>query len=74
MFSVRQKQIIAEAVEKVLLELDHPEMPKEKPHFVLLVDGKEVWSWAEIKPNWAFTAENPPSVNPHNERQDTAND
>lgn len=54
MFSAREKQMIAAAVEKALLEIDHPEMPKERPDFKLHVDGKESWSWADIEPNWKY--------------------
>ena len=67
MFSLKEKQFIASEIEKLLLSLDHPEMPKEKPMFVLKVNGKEDWSWAEIKPNWTFGIDNPPIVNPFNE-------
>lgn len=52
MFSVNEKRVIASMIEKILLDLDHPEMPKEKPKFTLHVEGKEDWSWADIKPNW----------------------
>ena len=51
MFSVKEKQKIAEVLEKTLLELNHPEMPKEKPFFKLHVKGKEEWSYADIEPN-----------------------
>lgn len=51
MFSTEEKQKIAEVVEEVLLSFNHPEMPQEKPNFKLHVDGKEDWSWADIKPN-----------------------
>lgn len=57
MFSMKEKQMIAAAVEKVLLEIDHPEMPKERPVFKLHVDGKESWSWADIEPNWRYESE-----------------
>jgi len=67
MFSLKEKQLIADKIEGLLLSLDHPEMPKDKPKFKLYVAGKEAWSWAEIKPNWAFTPENPPEINPWNE-------
>jgi hypothetical protein len=67
MFSLKEKQHIAAEVEKLLLSLNHPEMPKERPEFTLNVRGKEGWSWAEIGPNWTFTPENPHSVNPFNE-------
>jgi hypothetical protein len=67
MFSVKEKQYIAREVEKLLLGLNHPEMPKENAGFTLMVVGKEGWSFAEIKPNWTFTVDNPPKVNPFNE-------
>lgn len=54
MFSSKEKQMIAEAIEKVLLEINHPEMPTERPNFKLFVEGKESWSWAEILPNWKY--------------------
>lgn len=67
MFSLEEKQHIALELEKILLNLKHPEMPKEKPMFTLHVDGKEEWSWADIKPNWSFGKDSPPKVNPFNE-------
>lgn len=63
MFSIKEKQKIAAAIEKVLLEIDHPEMPKEKPKFKLHVDGKESWSWADIEPNWTY--EDRPATTTH---------
>jgi len=54
MFSTSEKQHIAAEIEKLLLSLNHPEMPKEKPGFFLHVDGAENWSWANIIPNWRF--------------------
>ena len=67
MFSVKEKQYIASAIEKILLELKHPEMPKEKPNFKLHVDGVGQMSWADIEPNWKFGPDNPPGINPFNE-------
>ena len=67
MFSVDQKKQLAASIEKLLLDIKHPEMPTEQPSFTLHVDGKESWSWADIKPNWMFGEANPPSVNPYNE-------
>ena len=67
MFSMKEKQYIAAEIEKLLLSLNHPEMPKDHPGFVLNVVGKEEWSWAEIKPNWIFDEKNKPGVNPWNE-------
>lgn len=68
MFSMKEKKQIAAEIEALLLKLDHPEMPKEKPRFHLRVDGKEGWSFAEIDPNWTFGEEKPPAVNPFNEK------
>ena len=66
MFSVAEKRLIAQAVERVLLDLKHPEMPTVRPKFLLHVDGKESWSWADIEPNWTFD-DRQPGVNPWNE-------
>ena len=57
MFSLAEKKRIAEAVEKVLLEIAHPEMPTERPEFKLHVDGKKSWSRADIDPNWKYENE-----------------
>ena len=67
MFSVRQKREIAEAVQRILRETQHPELPKGEIQFSLHVDGAQAWSWADIRNNGAVLA---PGVNPHNERQD----
>lgn len=67
MFSQTEKKMIAQKVEELLLSLNHPEMPKERPMFHLRVDGKESWSWAEIAPNWTFDGK-APGVNPWNEK------
>ncbi len=67
MFSVKQKQQLAAGIEKLILDIGHPEMPTEKLNFHLSVIGKEPWSWAEIKPNWMFDENNKPGINPHNE-------
>jgi len=68
MFSIKEKRYIAEQIEKLLLSLNHPEMPKEKPVFKIHVDGKESWSWADIEPNWVFDdGKKTPGMNPFNE-------
>lgn len=67
MFSMEQKQEIAAEIEKLLLSFNHPEMPSDKPIFVLTVNGIKAWSWAEIKPNWIFSDDHPPGVNVFNE-------
>ena len=67
MFSLKEKKQIADKIENLLLGLNHPEMPGEKPRFHLRVDGKESSSFAEIDPNWTFSKANPPGVNTFNE-------
>ena len=67
MFSKKEKQYIAQEIEKVLLSIDHPEMPKEKPQFKIHIDGAESWSWADIEPNWTYKNKEP-GVNPWNEK------
>lgn len=51
MFSHRQKREIADAVQKVLRDTNHPELPAGEIQFSLHVDGAEDWSWADIKNN-----------------------
>lgn len=68
MFNVAEKRHIADEIEKLLLSLNHPEMPTEKPRFKLHVDGKESWSWADIEPNWVFDdGHKEAGANPFNE-------
>lgn len=68
MFSIQQKRDISDAVQKILRDTQHPELPTEgEITFNLKVIGAESWSWAEIKNNAAVTN---PSVNPHNEAMD----
>jgi len=64
MFSVDQKRAISAAVQDVLRNTNHPELPAGEIKFHLHVDGAESWSWADIKNNGSV--ENP-SVNPWNE-------
>lgn len=66
MFSQAEKRMIAAKIEELLLGLNHPEMPKEKPKFSLHVEGAKGWSWADIEPNWTFEKE-APGINPWNE-------
>ena len=51
MLSQQEKNKIAEEIEKVLLSLNNPEMPKEKPAFCLCVLGKDGYS-EDIYPSW----------------------
>jgi hypothetical protein len=68
MFSVKQKRQIADAVQQILRETNHPELPTGEISFHLHVDGAENWSWANIKNNGAVTTL---GVNPWNEAQDS---
>ena len=67
MFSMQQKQEIANAIQKILRETNHPELPDKEIQFHLHVDGAESWSWADIKNNGSVKAYTP---NPYNERND----
>jgi hypothetical protein len=54
MFSVQQKREIAEAVQTILRNTNHPELPQgEEIQFLLHVKGAEDWSWANIRNNGA---------------------
>jgi len=64
MFSVKQKRRISEAVQKILRETLHPELPDSEIQFLLHVNGAEDWSWADIKNNGACVD---PAFNPFNE-------
>jgi len=66
MFSKNEKIYLAGEIEKLLLGLHHPEMPSMKPEFLLHVDGKESWSWADIEPNHHFENKEP-GINKFNE-------
>ena len=71
MFSVSQKRKIGDAVQQILRDTNHPELPNGEISFSLHVDGAESWSWADIKNNGAVKN---PSINGWNETQDTKND
>jgi len=66
MFSVAQKRAIADAVQRILRETNHPELQAGEIAFTLHVSGAEDWSWAEIRNNGAVKV---PDVNPWNEAQ-----
>ena len=70
MFSVQQKRDISDAIQKILRDTDHPELPDHEIRFAIHVEGEAAWSWALIKNNGAVSS---PGVNPHNEAQDPAN-
>ena len=66
MFSVKQKREIAEKVQNILRETNHPELPPGEIQFKLYVNGLTEMSWADIRNNGAIPF---PSVNPWNEAQ-----
>ena len=66
MFSVAQKRAIADAVQKILRDTGHQELPASEIQFQLVVKGAESWSWADIRNNGAVPL---PGVNPWNEKQ-----
>ena len=71
MFSIKQKRDIADKIQKILRDTNHPELPtKEEIRFRLHVDGAESYSWADIQNNGAITN---PDINPWNEEQDNSN-
>jgi len=67
MFSVKQKREIADKVQKILRETNHPELPENEIQFELNVMGSSSMSWAIIRNNGNVLN---PTVNPHNELQD----
>ena len=67
MFSVREKRMISEAIQRILRSTRHPELPADEIQFRLLVQGAAESSWAAINNNGAVPK---PAVNDHNERQD----
>lgn len=69
MFSLRQKREIAKAVQGILRETNHPELPQGEIQFLLHVRGAESWSWADIRNNGAVGADTV-GINPWNELQD----
>ena len=53
MLSLELKQKIAEYVQQLLAETNHPELPDGEIQFLLHVDGAKDWSWANIRNNSA---------------------
>lgn len=61
MFSVRQKREIADKIQQLRRETNHPELPQGEISFHLHVQGAASWSFADIKNNGSVveTVENP---------------
>ena len=70
MFSVAEKRSISEAVQTILRETNHPELPTGEIDFLLHVEGAKAWSWADIRNNGAVMDS---GVNQWNERQEEKN-
>lgn len=70
MFSVAQKRSISEAVQQILRNTQHPELPEGEIQFTLNVMGTKAWSYAIIENNGAVPN---PGVNPWNEMQAAQN-
>ena len=51
MFSTLTKGLIASAVREILAVTENAELSNGEINFILHVDGKEVWSWANIQNN-----------------------
>lgn len=66
MFSVQQKRDISDAIQTILRDTRHPELPSSEIHFSIHVHGATPLSWAVIENNCAVPV---PGVNPHNEKQ-----
>lgn len=49
MFSLKQKREISMKVQAILQETADSELPDGEINFILHVDGKEDWSWANIR-------------------------
>jgi hypothetical protein len=64
MFSANQKKWIADSIQEILRETNHPELPKGEIEFHIHVKGGEAWSWADIQNNGSVGT---PGINPHNE-------
>jgi hypothetical protein len=64
MFSIAQKRDIADKIQSILRETNHPELPEGEITFRIFIEGNEPWSWANITNNGNCPN---PDINPHNE-------
>ena len=51
MFDPELKQKISEHIQQLLAETNHKELPDGNISFLLHVNGRESWSWANIHDN-----------------------
>ena len=68
MFSIKQKREIADKIQAILRETNHPELPKNEISFIIHVEGEYSWSWADIQNNGAVDVS---VMNPWNELLDS---
>ena len=59
MFSIAQKRHISDAIQKLLQDTGHPELPDGEIQFELHVFGEASWSFANISNNGAASQETP---------------
>ncbi len=64
MFSISQKREIADKIQRILRETNHPELPEGEIQFDIHIYGNTAMSWADIRNNGAVPN---PGVNPWNE-------
>ena len=65
MFSVQQKRDISDAIQKILRNTDHPELPEHEIGFQIHVEGAALWSWADICNNASVMDAIPPHSDDH---------
>ena len=51
MLSSKVKQELSQKIQELLQEVSDSELPNGEIDFILHVDGKESWSWANIRNN-----------------------
>ena len=49
MLSTKNKIALAEAIQAMLQTIKDDELPEGEINFILHIDGKEGWSWANIR-------------------------
>lgn len=54
MFTLKQKREIADKVQKILRATGDPELPIGEIKFLLYVEGRGPWAWADIHNNGAI--------------------
>lgn len=63
MFSVKEKQHIADEIEKLIKSLNHPEVDENNIRFKIHINGIEDWCFADITDN-KTAEENGITINP----------